>query len=144
MRIDLKKYQNKFIVALLIGLLLLVVVTPVKEADKTGTENNSNTEDTVAYYEEKLDSMLEASYGYGSIEVMLHMNKNEKTDLFGDSDEAEEKVDGVLIVTTINNENAVAEMTYAVSSLYNLPTHRIAVLTKKGNVEKSKSNSNSN
>ena len=139
MGIDLKKLKglkaDKFITIILIGILVLVVLAPEKNTsvgkgnvtDKTEQESSQVSE----YYESKLDAILEKSYGEGTMEVMVHLSEEGNSDgLYGQSD-GRVVIDGVLIVADVKNEKAVSDITYAVSALFGLPTHKVAVMIKK-------------
>lgn len=152
----LKKFKGKssnIITFILIGILLLIIVIPVKNGkdyvssdkiskDVYGYENtDGQNEDDIgrytscaAYYEERLKSILEKSYGEGSMEVMVSLKKNENTDnsYYGDNSYNNDFcVDGVLIVADINNSEDAANISFAVCSLFNLPAHKVAVLIGK-------------
>ncbi|MCM1272846.1 MAG: hypothetical protein NC225_08130 [Clostridium sp.] len=139
MGIDFKKLKglkaDKFITIILMGILVLVVLSPTKNeaVDKTGVTGETEKESSQVseYYENKLDAILEKSYGEGTMEVMVHLSKEEDSGgLYGTSNE-KVVVDGVLIVADVKNETAVSDITYAVSALFGLPTHKVAVMIKK-------------
>lgn len=137
MGIDLKKLKDiktdKIVTIILIGVLLLVVCMPVKESKKNGEDNaaSDSSMSYAQYYEERLDNILEDSYGEGTMEVMVHISENtESVDLYGQADK-KAVIDGVLIVADVDGQQAVSDITYAVSALFNLPAHKVAVILKK-------------
>lgn len=139
MGIDFKKLKglkaDKFITIILLGILVLVVLAPTKNAavDKTNVTDETEKESSQVseYYENKLDAILEKSYGAGTMEVMVHLSEEEgSSGLYGQSGN-KVVVDGVLIVADVKNEAAVSDITYAVSALFGLPTHKVAVMIKK-------------
>lgn len=137
MGIDLKKLKDiktdKIVTIILIGVLLLVVCMPVKESKKNGEDDtvSDSSMSYAQYYEERLDNILENSYGEGTMEVMVHISENtESVDLYGQADK-KAVIDGVLIVADVDGQQAVSDITYAVSALFNLPAHKVAVILKK-------------
>lgn len=141
MRLDLKKNVklNKIITVILIGILILIILIPTKNINTDNTQNNSTVEDGLSmaydsyadYYENKLKSILENSYGEGTMQVMVNLaGEEQSTGLYG-SYENEVTVDGVLIVAAVDSEQAVSDITFAVCALFNLPAHKVAVMIKK-------------
>lgn len=137
MGIDLKKIKNlktdKIITIILVGVLLLVVCMPVK--DKSDNEEKDTVKDSyqsyAEYYEQRLDSILENSYGEGTMEVMVHISEDTgSVDMYGQTDKRV-VIDGVLIVADVDGQQAVSDITYAVSALFDLPAHKVAVIIKK-------------
>lgn len=137
MGIDLKKIKDlktdKIITIILVGVLLLVVCTPVK--DKSDNKENDTVKDNyqshAEYYEQRLDSILENSYGEGTMEVMVHISEDTgSVDMYGQTDKRV-VIDGVLIVADVDGQQAVSDITYAVSALFDLPAHKVAVIIKK-------------
>lgn len=137
MGIDLKKLKDlktdKIITIILVGVLLLVVCMPVK--DKSNNEEKDTVKDSyqsyAEYYEQRLDSILENSYGEGTMEVMVHISEDTgSVDMYGQTDK-KVVIDGVLIVADVDGQQAVADITYAVSALFDLPAHKVAVIIKK-------------
>ena len=138
MGIDIKKIKDKridkLITIILIGILILVVMMPVNKQDKktslddsySGSTNFYDSEEE--YYEGRLKDMLEESYGKGNIEVMVYM-RHIKRDVYAYSTQDNEyEVDGVLVVARVSNEKAVSDITFAISALFNIPTHKVAVI----------------
>ena len=128
-----KEKLNKIITVILVGLLLLIIVVPIGEQDKKDDGINFQ-EETVqavadaAYYEERLKSILEKTYGVGTMEVMVHMKTNSK-----DVDMYEEEVlivDGILIVADVESDTDVGNISFAVCALFDLPAHKVAVIKK--------------
>lgn len=138
MGFDFKKNEklNKVIVVILIGMLILIVVVPIKDntpdIKEQGNDDISYTYEMYAdYYEGKLKTILEESYGKGNIQVMVHMEvDNISDDLYGNSDN-QMIVDGVLVVANVKNEQALSDITFAVCALFDLPAHKVAVMIKK-------------
>lgn len=148
MGIDVKKLKdkktNKLITVILVGILILVVLMPVSKQEKNMSLGNSSSGESLygdskgedsnydngeKYYEERLKNMLEESYGKGNINVMVYMKSLSK-DSFSYTNEAREyEVDGVLVVAKINSEKAISDITFAISALFNIPTHKVAVIT---------------
>lgn len=137
MGIDLKKIKelktDKIITIILVGVLLLVVCTPVK--DKSDSKEKDTVKDSyqsiAEYYEQRLDSILEDSYGEGTMEVMVHISEDTgSVDMYGQTDKRV-VIDGVLIVADVDGQQAVSDITYAVSALFDLPAHKVAVIIKK-------------
>lgn len=126
---------NKIITIILVGLLLLIIVVPLgDEGDsKSVTESNYYEDDEAAlgheaYYEKRLKTILEKSYGAGTMEVMVHMKESD--DVTGMYGESALKVDGILIVADVDSEEAVGDITFAVCALFDLPAHKVAVIKK--------------
>ena len=100
----------------------------------TGIENKEQTnsiEEETAYYESRLKTILENTYGANTMDVMIHMtDKADKNLVYG---EAKEKlvVDGVLVVAQVKDLQAVSDITFAVCALFDLPAHKVAVMIKK-------------
>lgn len=134
MEIDLKKIKEqktgKFIVILLASVCVLVALTPVKGnmGDKASKENE---EEYVKALENELDKILENTYGNGTIEVMIYGGKKHAESGWYSNDSTEYIIDGVLIVANVSGQKVVSDITYAVSALFNLPAHKVAVLIKK-------------
>lgn len=108
MGIDLKKIKDlktdKIITIILVGVLLLVVCAPVK--DKPDNEEKDAVKDSyqsiAEYYEQRLDSILENSYGEGTMEVMVHISEDAgSVDMYGQTDK-KVVIDGVLIVADVD------------------------------------------
>ena len=107
--------------------------TPVE--DKSDNKEKDTVKDSyqslAEYYEQRLDSILENSYGEGTIEVMVHISEDTgSVDMYGQTDKRV-VIDGVLIVADIDGQQAVSDITYAVSALFDLPAHKVAVIIKK-------------
>ncbi len=139
MEINLKKNDKlrKIVMGILFGILLLIIAMPVK--NNVGTEVKDDEASDISvyssyaeYYEARVKMMLEDSYGKGTMEVMVHLSeKGENSGVYGYSTaDSEYRVDGILIVADVNNEQAVADITYAVCALFDLPAHKCAVLLK--------------
>lgn len=147
-----KGKSGKIITFVLIGILLLIIVMPVKNTEnyKSGTgesseaygndnsygQGNDNIEaytSCAAYYEEKLKNILEKSYGKGTMEVMVSLKGSGDTTnpYYSDSSDSDYLVDGVLIVADIKNNEEAANISFAVCALFNLPAHKVFVLIKK-------------
>ena len=153
-----KKFPGKdisrIITVILIGILVLVVLMPVKSGgrDETGqndkatgsllgeaeasnetkaaTDNEGTTAYDEAYYEERLKNILEKSYGIGTIDVMIHMKKESDTDVFYNSATEAAIIDGVLIVARINDMSQAMDISNAVCALFNLPACKVSVLMR--------------
>ena len=146
-----KGKSNKLITFILIGVLLLIIVMPVKnksiypdtsdkevkgssyDASSDYQKDDSDTYGSMAaYYEDKLKGILEKSYGEGTMSVMVTMKgRDDSGDFYGNSSyEDEYQVDGVLIVAAVRSDEA-ADIAFAVCALFNLPAHKVAVLIKK-------------
>ncbi len=153
-----KKFPGKdisrIITVILIGILVLVVLMPVKSGgrDETGqndkatgsllggaeasnetnaaTDNEGTTAYDEAYYEERLKNILEKSYGTGTIDVMIHMKKESDTDVFYNSATEAAIIDGVLIVARINDMSQAMDISNAVCALFNLPACKVSVLMR--------------
>lgn len=137
MRLDLKKNEKitKLITVVLIGLLLLVVAIPAKNNVSTSTKNNGNVEVNemdlaCKRYEERLDQILEKSYGKGTIEVMVNLEKEKKSYDFMGENEDNYKVSGVLVVAHVKDVSALSDISYAVCALFDLPVHKVAVVVR--------------
>jgi hypothetical protein len=139
MGLNLKNNEklSKIITVILVGVLMLIVVMPVKdvaEESKTNSENMSEGYSYITkaeYYEEKLKKILEESYGKGNIQVMVRVSEGEKTDAaYYNSGNEEVTVEGVFIVADVNSTKAVSDITFAVCALFDLPAHKVAVMIK--------------
>lgn len=127
-----KEKLNKIITVILVGLLLLIIVVPIGERDKN--EDIIFQEDTVqaltdaVYYEQRLKSILEKTYGAGTMEVMVHMKMDcEDVDMY---EEEVLMVDGILIVADVESDTDVGNISFAVCALFDLPAHKVAVIRK--------------
>ncbi len=135
MEIDIKNKEKigKLITIILIGVLLLVIAMPVKKStDDTVTAEDETVDYSsyADYYENKLKTILEHSYGEGSMEIMVHLTDGKQTDSLYTSDNGQAVVDGVLVVADVDDEQAVADITFAVCALFDLPAHKVAVMIK--------------
>lgn len=138
MEINFKKNDkiSKLIMVVCVGVLLLVVVVPTKKNSMSYTEienkeQTNSIEEETAYYESRLKTILENTYGANTMDVMIHMtDKADKNLFYG---EAKEKlvVDGVLVVAQVKDLQAVSDITFAVCTLFDLPAHKVAVMIKK-------------
>ena len=63
------------------------------------------------------------------MKVMVSIEKTKSNSYISDNEEY--KISGVLIVTSVSGDSAKADITYAISSLFDLPTHRVAVITAR-------------
>ena len=132
MRIDVKKNFSKIATVVLVGMLMLLALTPNKN-EKAGSPSDtlkgSGTENELeayaGYYEDKLTELLENSYGEGNIRVMVNVQEKKEEDFY--SGTKSRVIDGVLIVARVSQEKK-ADIVYAVSGLFNLPTHKVAVI----------------
>lgn len=138
MEIKCKKKENinKLFIVICVGLLLLIVVVPVKKptseynkADKK--EDAKAYEIETAYYESRLKEILENTYGTGTMDVMIHMTSRTNETLFYSDETNQYMVDGVLVVAHVKESQAVSDITFAVCALFDLPAHKVAVLIKK-------------
>lgn len=128
-----KEKLNKIITVILVGLLLLIIVVPIGEQDKKEGSINFGEESVqavtdAAYYEERLKSILEKTYGVGTMEVMVHMKKDAKD--VGMYEEEMLIVDGILIVADVDSDTDVGNISFAVCALFDLPAHKVAVIKK--------------
>lgn len=127
-----KEKFNKIITVILVGLLLLIVVVPMGEDKNVVEDNQYQTQPLLvsdeAYYEERLKAILEESYGVGTMKVMVHMKEIEDTN--GMYQEGKLLVDGILIVADVNSDADVADISFAVCALFDLPAHKVAVIKK--------------
>ena len=129
-----KEKIKKIITAILVGLLLLIVVVPIGDkGEKANVKSSYYEEENVqdfgaTYYEERLKSILEKSYGPGTMEVMVHMREEEETT--GMYEESSLMVDGILIVADVQSETDIGNITFAVCALFDLPAHKVAVIRK--------------
>ncbi len=142
MGIELKKNDKltKIITAILVGVLLLIVFIPVNNNDEVGKTNVVSNdiaqcmdyEAYSEYYEARLTEILEDSYGEGTMNVMVRISayNNQDTTYISYNDNDEVTVDGVLIVADVKSEQAVSDITFAVCALFDLPAHKVAVMTK--------------
>lgn len=140
MEIDIKNKEKlgKLVTVILIGILLLVIALPVKQQNGTentgGVQNSDSMVDDYSsyadYYERKLKSILEHSYGEGTMEVMVHLTEGEQAGSLYGSGTQTAVVDGVLVVADVHNEQAVSDITFAVCALFDLPAHKVAVMIK--------------
>ena len=140
MGFDFKKNEklNKVITIVLIGILILIAVMPLKSSLGSETDEAMNENEFEAaydlyasYYEGKLKQILENSYGEGTMQVMVQLTQEEQSDGIYGTSEQQVKVDGVLIVADVDNEQAVSDITFAVCALFDLPAHKVAVMIKK-------------
>ncbi|MBE5944908.1 MAG: hypothetical protein E7258_08320 [Lachnospiraceae bacterium] len=136
MGIDFKKNDKmaKAVTVILAGVLIFIVIVPVKSNPKLSVNNSQTVEeeysnDVATYYEEKLKSILEESYGEGTMQVMVRVSTDSSGSLYQDTTD-EVVVDGVLVVADVKNPEALADISYAVCALFDLPAHRVAVMTK--------------
>lgn len=138
MEIKCKKKENisKLLIVVCIGLLLLIIVLPVKKSSSKymnvdGEKDMESTESEVAYYESRLKEILENTYGTGTMDVMIHMTSKSNDNMFYSDDTKQYQVDGVLVVAHVKESQAVSDITFAVCALFDLPAHKVAVLIKK-------------
>lgn len=139
MELNLKKNEKltKIITVILAGVLILIAFFPIKNSmdEDSSADNSGNTyEDEYSYYaeyyENKLKSILEESYGEGTMQVMVRVAMNsEDSSFYGDSDN-KVVVEGVLVVANVNDEAALSDISFAVCALFDLPVHKVAVMIK--------------
>lgn len=128
-----KEKLNKLITIILVGLLLLIIVIPIGDDSSKDEESSSNQQSIVVvsdatYYEERLKTILEKTYGVGTMEVMVHMKEsNDKADMY---EEGTLIVDGILIVAEVDSDSDVGNISFAVCALFDLPAHKVAVIKK--------------
>ncbi len=137
-KLDLKKEKvNKIITVILVGLLLLIIVVPMGDGSESNENKNvgmdagdnvAGIDGGAAYYEERLKDILEKSYGEGTMDVMVHMKEDENADRM--YEESALIVDGILIVANVSDDRAVADISFAVCALFDLPAHKVAVIKK--------------
>ena len=139
MEFNLKKNEklSKIITIILAGVLILIIIMPVKEeVDKSSAIDDSETsyeEDykySEEYYENKLKSILEKSYGEGTIQVMVRVSSDEKSDYYYNGGEEQFIVEGVIVVADVKDSQALSDIAFAVCALFDLPAHKVAVMTK--------------
>lgn len=139
MEFNLKKNEklSKIITIILAGVLILIIIMPVKEGvDKSSAIDDSETsyEEDYKYYEEyyenKLKSILEKSYGEGTIQVMVRVSSDEKSDYYYNDGEEQFIVEGVIVVADVKDSQALSDIAFAVCALFDLPAHKVAVMTK--------------
>lgn len=120
---------NKVILVVLCGILLLVIAMPQKAAG-TATGGSVASEDTTVSYEERLRTLLADTYGADMVDVLIYAGDRTQT-YYGSG--GKESITGVLI--TIKKEavegTTIADITLAVCALFDLPSHKVAVLVKK-------------
>ncbi len=140
MLLDLKNNDKarKLVIIILIGILILVVLAPVKGSDKKAVGGEGETEeisseyyDAADYYEKKLKEILEQSYGTGTMEVMINLRTLEESSGFYGEENEKYAVDGVLIVADVKSIDAISDISFAVCALFDLPVHKVAVIVKK-------------
>lgn len=135
MEINVKKKEkiSRLATVLLVGILLLVIVIPAKKDEDASLSENSDTTGSFSYadyYEQKLKTILERSYGDGTMYVMVHMSEKEQSGSIYSSDSMQPAVDGVLVVADVDSGQAVSDITFAVCALFDLPAHKVAVMIK--------------
>lgn len=138
MEINFKKNDkiSKLIMVVCVGVLLLVVVVPTKKNSMSYTEidnkeQTNSIEEETAYYESRLKTILENTYGANTMDVMIHMTEKADNNLFYGDTKEKLVVDGVLVVAQVKDLQAVSDITFAVCALFDLPAHKVAVMIKK-------------
>lgn len=137
MEIKCKKKDNisKLFIVVCVGLLLLIVVFPVKKTNSEYITDQPNEDATceteTEYYENRLKTILEDTYGIGTMDVMIHMTSKSNDNMLYGSETKQYKVDGVLVVAQVKDAQAVSDITFAVCALFDLPAHKVAVMIKK-------------
>ena len=139
MEFNFKKNEKltKIITIILAGILILIVIMPVKDSVSNMEKSRSKDETTEAdytyyaeYYESKLKNILEKSYGEGTMQVMVRVSvDNNPTGLYSEN-KVETVVEGVIVVADVDDINAISDITFAVCALFDLPAHRVAVMIK--------------
>lgn len=127
---------SKLIMAVCFGVLLLVVVMPTKNKKSEYTSSDNATvvnevETNATYYEQRLKDILEHTYGVDTMEVMVHVAREQSDTFFYEESDSQIKVDGVLVVAQVKDSQAVSDITFAVCALFDLPAHKVAVMIKK-------------
>lgn len=101
---------------------------------KDGEDEIISSDYLCEYYEKRLKSILEKSYGEGTMEVMIHMKKQKNSAYNGfgayEDSACEEVVDGVLVVAKTGNGNNKLDISDAVCALFDLPACKVAVLIR--------------
>ncbi len=127
---------SKIITVILIGVLILIVIMPVKDVADNNEKDNINitTEPSYStraeYYEDKLKNILENSYGKGTIQVMVRVSEGNTQDMYYNESNNTVTVEGVFIVADVTGTQAVSDITFAVCALFDLPAHKVAVMIK--------------
>ena len=106
----LKLKKTDYIVILLVGVLLLIVVLPVKEDKKTGSDSqdkakgksvSESTYDDEEYeklLEKKLESILERMDGVGEVSVMITLSDDGTRIVDKDTKETTESVEKTTVI----------------------------------------------
>ena len=152
-----KLKKTDYIVILLVGVLLLIVVLPVKEDKntcsnsqkkakaKSVSESTCDDEEYEKLLEKKLEGILERMDGVGEVSVMITLDKDtketsesiEKTTVIYDDEDAsvpyvtstdKPTVSGVLVVAQGGGSPQVNnDISNAVSALFDVPMHKIKI-----------------
>lgn len=131
---------NKVILVVLMGVMLLVIVMPMKQGDTGGVGSSASapgkeeagTSQQSLSDETRLTSMLEKTYGSGTVSVMVYESEGDSEDYYG-SMQKSNSITGVLIVISdkVVTETTISDITLAVCALFDLPAHKVAVLVKR-------------
>lgn len=137
MEMNKKKKDNisKLFMIVCVGVLLLIVVLPTQRTNTSyktynDKEQEKTEKDESSYYEDRLKRILENTYGTGTMDVMIHMDKRASESMFYNDDREQFIVDGVLVVAQVRDLQAVSDITFAVCALFDLPAHKVAVMIK--------------
>ena len=153
-----KKKSLNIITFILVGILLLIIAMPVKKENvyDNGTVSSDTSRESVnatneaesiasydsyaSYYETRLKAILEKSYGEGTMEVMVSLAKPDSGSAWSGSGyggygnsysySEERSVDGVLVVAKLDDASAMADISFAVCALFDLPAHKVAVMIR--------------
>ena len=109
----------------------MVVALPVQTGQREDVQTSKQDQERYQPdYEERLETLLEATYGKDSVDVLIY-TKPVQEGMFQTAEETEE-ITGVLITVRaeVLQERTKADIVQAVCALFDLPSHKVAILVK--------------
>lgn len=125
MEINLHKLmpkKNQWFLVLLVGILLVIVAIPTKEASEQNTGLDHNTTDvSAAEMEKRLENLLSQMKNVGEVQVMITFRE-------------ENEVEGIAILAEgAGNGVVVRDITSVVQALFPVDSHKIKVIESNQN-----------
>jgi stage III sporulation protein AG len=141
----MKKSTKKFQTVLFGSLLVLVIISMNSGILGIGGDKGQIEETSKEYAD--LEEALMSIEGVGEVKLYLHSNNNEEksplSDYFSLSTTQEDikknSIEGVLVVAEgADNPGIKIELKKVLSTVLQLPEHRIVIMKKRGNLDEDK------